>query len=167
MEEDVRLPPDDRVRRPRPGRNRGAARDRAADWQRRSNTAADHIEATRLALKQLPAAQRKKVLVRADSGGGTHEFLTWLTRPSRRLQYSVGLVVTPEEFARSSLTAVATASPRRPELLILVVTCGVRESRVAGDGVTGPPFSAFGQTTAGGDRRRLTQPKSDCRTGTG
>jgi hypothetical protein len=59
-----------------------------------SNTAADHIEATRLALAQLPAAQRKNVLVRTDSGGGTHEFLTWLTRPSRRLQYSVGLVIT-------------------------------------------------------------------------
>ena len=60
-----------------------------------SNTAADHIEAARLALAQLPAAQRKNVLIRADSGGGTHEFLTWLTRPSRRLQYSVGMVITP------------------------------------------------------------------------
>ncbi len=59
-----------------------------------SNTAADHIEATRLALAQLPAGQRKSVLIRADSGGGTHEFLDWLTRPSRRLQYSVGLVIT-------------------------------------------------------------------------
>jgi len=59
-----------------------------------SNTAADHIEAARLALAQLPAAQRKNVLIRTDSGGGTHEFLTWLTRPSRRLQYSAGLVIT-------------------------------------------------------------------------
>jgi hypothetical protein len=59
-----------------------------------SNTAADHIEATRLALAQLPAAQRKNVLVRADSGGGTHEFLAWLTRPSRRIAYSVGMVIT-------------------------------------------------------------------------
>lgn len=59
-----------------------------------SNTAADHIEATRLALGQLPAAHRKRILIRADSGGGTHEFLTWLTRPSRRLQYSVGMVIT-------------------------------------------------------------------------
>jgi len=59
-----------------------------------SNTAADHIETARLALAQLPAAQRKNVLVRADSGGGTHEFLTWLTRPSRRLRYSVGMVIT-------------------------------------------------------------------------
>ncbi len=59
-----------------------------------SDTAADHIEAARLALAQLPAAQRRKVLIRADSGGGTHEFLTWLTRPSRRLQYSVGMVIT-------------------------------------------------------------------------
>jgi hypothetical protein len=59
-----------------------------------SNTAADHIEATRLALAQLPAGPRKRVLIRADSGGGTHEFLDWLTRPSRRLQYSVGMVIT-------------------------------------------------------------------------
>ena len=59
-----------------------------------SNTAADHIEAARLALAQLPAGQRKKVLFRADSGGGTHGFLTWLTRPGRRLQYSVGLTIT-------------------------------------------------------------------------
>ena len=43
-----------------------------------SNTAADHIETARLALAQLPRHLRRTVLVRADSGGGTHEFLTWL-----------------------------------------------------------------------------------------
>ena len=59
-----------------------------------SNTAADHIEAARLALAQLPAGQRRKVLFRADSGGGTHDFLTWLTRPGRRLSYSVGMTIT-------------------------------------------------------------------------
>jgi hypothetical protein len=40
-----------------------------------SNTAADHIEAARLALAQLPRHLRRKVLIRADSGGGTHGFL--------------------------------------------------------------------------------------------
>jgi Transposase DDE domain group 1 len=59
-----------------------------------SNTAADHIEAVKLALAQLPPDQRKRVLVRADSGGGTHDFLTWLTRRGRRLQYSVGFTIT-------------------------------------------------------------------------
>ena len=44
-----------------------------------SNTAADHIEAAGLALAQLPRRLRRNVLVRADSGGGTHEFLTWPT----------------------------------------------------------------------------------------
>jgi hypothetical protein len=61
-----------------------------------SNTAADHIEATRLALAQLPRRLRRRVLVRADSGGGTHEFLHWLTRPGRRLHYSVGLALTDD-----------------------------------------------------------------------
>jgi hypothetical protein len=59
-----------------------------------SNTAADHIEAARLALAPLPGHLRRKVLVRADSGGGTHEFLTWLTARSRRLHYSVGMTIT-------------------------------------------------------------------------
>jgi hypothetical protein len=61
-----------------------------------SNTAADHIEATRLSLAQLPRHQRRRVLVRTDSGGGTHEFLTWLTAPSRRLHYSVGMTITED-----------------------------------------------------------------------
>jgi Transposase DDE domain group 1 len=54
-----------------------------------SNTAADHIETMRAALAQLPAQARSRVLARADSGGGTHEFLAWLR--GRRLQYSVGI----------------------------------------------------------------------------
>jgi Transposase DDE domain group 1 len=61
-----------------------------------SNTAADHIQATRLALAQLPEQTRRRVLIRADSGGGTHEFLDWLTRPGRRLQYSVGMTITAD-----------------------------------------------------------------------
>ena len=47
-----------------------------------SNTAADHIEAARLALAQLPRQARRRVLIRTDSGGGTHEFLNWLARPA-------------------------------------------------------------------------------------
>ena len=61
-----------------------------------SNTAADHIEAARLALAQLPRHLRRRVLIRADSGGGTHEFLGWLTRPGRRFHYSVGFAMTEE-----------------------------------------------------------------------
>jgi hypothetical protein len=61
-----------------------------------SNTAADHVEAARLALAQLPRQLRGRVLVRADSGGGTHEFLTWLTARSRPLHYSVGMTLTED-----------------------------------------------------------------------
>jgi len=61
-----------------------------------SNTAADHIETTRLALAQLPRRLRRRVLVRTDSAGGTHGFLTWLTAPSRRLHYSVGMTITED-----------------------------------------------------------------------
>jgi hypothetical protein len=55
-----------------------------------SNTVADHKAVIRAALAQLPggSSQGKKVLVRIDGAGGTHELLAWLTR--RRLSYSVG-----------------------------------------------------------------------------
>ncbi|MBY3554074.1 IS1380 family transposase [Modestobacter lapidis] len=55
-----------------------------------SNTVVDHIAVLRAALAQLPGghARGKKVLVRVDGAGGTHELLAWLTR--RRLSYSVG-----------------------------------------------------------------------------
>jgi hypothetical protein len=61
-----------------------------------SNTADDHIETTRLALAQLPRHLSRRVLVRADSAGGTHEFLNWLTARSRRLHYSVGMTITED-----------------------------------------------------------------------
>jgi hypothetical protein len=61
-----------------------------------SNTAADHIDATRLGLAQLPRHLWRRVLIRADSGGGTHDYLAWLTKPGRRLAYSVGFTITDE-----------------------------------------------------------------------
>ena len=61
-----------------------------------SNTAAEHIEVTRLALAQLPRHLRRRVLIRTDSGGGTHEFVSWLASPGRRLHYSVGMTITED-----------------------------------------------------------------------
>lgn len=62
-----------------------------------SNTASDHITVTKAALAQLPGGKSrpgKSVLIRADSAGGTHEFLNWLT--GRRLSYSVGFTLPHE-----------------------------------------------------------------------
>ncbi|WP_328778247.1 IS1380 family transposase [Streptomyces canus] len=61
-----------------------------------SNSAADHIEATRMALAQLPKPYRRgrQTLIRCDSGGGTHEFVAWLAQRGRWLSYSVGMTIT-------------------------------------------------------------------------
>lgn len=56
-----------------------------------ANDAADHITVVDLALAQLPANVRGRVLVRTDSGGGTKAFLAHLT--AHGLQYSVGIGV--------------------------------------------------------------------------
>lgn len=57
-----------------------------------SNTAKDHIAVVKQALAQLPGVDvrrpGKKVLIRTDGGGGTKEFIDWLTR--RGVQYSIG-----------------------------------------------------------------------------
>ncbi len=68
-----------------------------------SNTASEHVEVARLALAQLPRHLRRRVLIRTDSGGGTHEFVTWLASPSRRLHYSVGMTIT-EDMQQAILT---------------------------------------------------------------
>ncbi len=61
-----------------------------------SSTAADHIEAARLALAQLPKKYRRgrPTLIRTDSGGGTHEFVEWLSARARWLSYSLGMTIT-------------------------------------------------------------------------
>jgi hypothetical protein len=61
-----------------------------------SNTAADHITVAREALRQLPFTAKggrvgRKVLVRADAAGGTHEFVDWLH--TRKLGYSLGFTL--------------------------------------------------------------------------
>ncbi|MFE9853329.1 IS1380 family transposase [Streptomyces sp. NPDC005576] len=61
-----------------------------------SNTAADHITATQLALAQLPKQYRRgcRTLIRTDSAGGTHEFTAWLAQRGRWLSYPVGMTIT-------------------------------------------------------------------------
>jgi hypothetical protein len=61
-----------------------------------SNTAADHITTAQRALAQLPKKYRRgrRTLIRTDSAGGTHDFVSWLAKRGRWLSYSVGMVIT-------------------------------------------------------------------------
>jgi Transposase DDE domain group 1 len=64
-----------------------------------SNTAADHITVIRAALRQLPGHRTghrrgRKVLIRVDGAGASHELLDWLH--AQRLSYSVGFGLTQE-----------------------------------------------------------------------
>lgn len=67
-----------------------------------SNTAADHIAVIREALRQLPFTATggrigRKVLIRTDSAGATHEVVDWLT--ARHLSYSLGFTLTDDTVA--------------------------------------------------------------------
>ncbi|WP_371790430.1 IS1380 family transposase [Streptomyces sp. NBC_01471] len=61
-----------------------------------SDTAADHVTTTQLALAQLPKKYRRgrSTLIRTDSADGTHEFTAWLAKRGRWLSYSVGMTIT-------------------------------------------------------------------------
>ncbi len=82
-----------------------------------SNTATDHITAGRLALTQIPSRLHKQVLIRTDSGGGTHAFPDWVTR--RRLKYSIGFTLTEDIQAAilalpADMWEIAYDADRRP-----------------------------------------------------
>jgi len=68
-----------------------------------SNTAADHLTVIQEALRQLPFTAKggrigRKVLIRTDSAGATHEVIDWLT--ARHLSYSLGFTLTDDIVAR-------------------------------------------------------------------
>jgi hypothetical protein len=65
-----------------------------------ANHAGDHIGVLGEAIAQVPAAHRRRLLVRADSAGATHQLLDWLhdqagrrARAGQRLEYSIGFPV--------------------------------------------------------------------------
>lgn len=78
-----------------------------------SNTAADHKAVLADALAQLPLQcgyrVGKKVLVRADTAGGTHEFVGHLH--ARRLSYSVGFFVSDAAAAALDLLPETAWTP--------------------------------------------------------
>jgi hypothetical protein len=77
-----------------------------------SNHAGDHIDVLTRAIAQVPTTSRRRLLVRADGAGATHELLDWLTAQGqvrgRRLEYSVGFGT-----KNTALTSAITAIPER------------------------------------------------------
>ncbi|MEU4770310.1 IS1380 family transposase [Actinosynnema sp. NPDC023794] len=79
-----------------------------------SNTAADHITVTREALRQLPFTAKggrvgRKVLIRTDAAGGTHEFVEWLQ--ARKLAYSLGFTLPDDAVGRLALIPANAWTP--------------------------------------------------------
>jgi Transposase DDE domain group 1 len=79
-----------------------------------SNTAADHIRVTQDALRQLPFTAKggrigRKVLIRTDGAGGTHEFVDWLV--ARKLSYSLGFTLPDDAVARLARIPATTWTP--------------------------------------------------------
>jgi hypothetical protein len=63
-----------------------------------SNTAADHVAVLTAAIAQVPPPHRRKLLIRADGAGASHELLHWITvqdaKRGRSVEYSVGYALT-------------------------------------------------------------------------
>ncbi|MPY85905.1 MAG: IS1380 family transposase, partial [Actinophytocola sp.] len=79
-----------------------------------ANTAADHITVVRQCLRQLPCTAKggrvgRKVLIRTDAAGGTHEFVEYLT--TQKLSYSLGFSLTDDIVARLATIPDAAWTP--------------------------------------------------------
>jgi len=76
-----------------------------------ANTAADHLHVLAEAFTQVPAAHRRRLLVRADSAGATHAVLDWLTaqdaKRGRRVEYSIGWSISEAE--RTAINQIPTS----------------------------------------------------------
>jgi hypothetical protein len=77
-----------------------------------ANTADDHLHILGEALAQIPAAHRRRLLVRGDSAAATHKVLDWLhaqdRRPRRSVEYSLGWSIgEPERAAITGLPSRA------------------------------------------------------------
>jgi len=63
-----------------------------------STTAADHIAVLIDAISQVPAAHRKRLLIRCDGAGASHQLLDWLSEQGqvrgRSVEYSIGFAIT-------------------------------------------------------------------------
>ena len=98
-----------------------------------SNTAADHIAVLTAAIAQVPATHRKKLLIRADGAGASHELLAWITgldaKRVRSVEYSVGYAVNQhvrDAIARVPKTAwkpaITAAGERREHGDVVEIT---------------------------------------------
>jgi hypothetical protein len=75
-----------------------------------ANTAADHLQVLAEAFAQVPAAHRRRLLVRGDSAAATHAVIDWLTEqnrtPRRQVEYSIGWAIGEPE--RAAIAALPT-----------------------------------------------------------
>lgn len=76
-----------------------------------ANTAADHLDVLAEAITQIPAAHRRRLLIRGDSAAATHKVIEWLTaqdqRRDRAMEYSLGWSIGEPE--RAAITAIPTS----------------------------------------------------------
>ena len=84
-----------------------------------SNTVTDHIRVLGEAIAQLPVTYRRKILVRIDGAGATHDLVTHLEQMNRlwrSVRFTVGWTITDaDETAIAALPADAWTSSLQPD----------------------------------------------------
>jgi Transposase DDE domain group 1 len=79
-----------------------------------ANTAADHLTVLAEAVAQVPAAHRRRLLIRGDSAASSHAVVDWLTSGStarRRVEYSLGWSIGQAERAAIGALPASAWSP--------------------------------------------------------
>lgn len=75
-----------------------------------ANHAGDHIAVLTEAMSQVPMPHRRRLLIRADTAGATHDLLNWLSSQhqlrGRSVEYSIGFPVHKGIAVHDAITAV-------------------------------------------------------------
>jgi len=77
--------------------------------------ATDHISVLDMALAQLPGAVRSRVVVRADSGGGTKAFLTRITNLGSGYSIGIGTAIGVDQQLLTRLPTAAWTQAYDPD----------------------------------------------------
>ena len=82
-----------------------------------SNTFTDHQEVLAAAVRQVPARFRRKILVRVDGAGASHDLvkhLLGMSSPRKILLFTCGWMITPSDEAAIMQVPAARGSPASP-----------------------------------------------------
>ena len=126
-----------------------------------SNTFTDHLDVLAASIRQVPARSRRKILVRIDGAGASHDLikhLLSLSSPRRTLLFTCGWMITSADEKAIALLPAGVGNPASPR------TAPQNRTRTSRRSPTSWPAPGTGPAACGGSSAGSGRPAARCRT---